>query len=301
MFAHAVVLHLVEVVAPTVGFPETEGLLTVPPLHLLRHIQHVVGSHVMVGVTEVNLTDATDVGRHAHLVVGDAHSGPYTTDVLLSLAEDFENPHLVLVGNGEAFSAVAIAILFHKVAHQADGLTGGRAALQGYSLQFLYQEQSFLVLQLLTASDGGLADAQLFLVETGICRVEIAVGVGYLWYAPPDMHLRAVGGALRVHPAIVDIHSCSFRVVIGGHHLHPGWSLAGTTCIQVRYHESQVCEVMTDPSVEAAFPTMMLVHDMRDMPSRVISSGCEKQASGTSNVATMAAIFLVFILGCFIL
>lgn len=35
--------------------------------------------------------------------------------------------------------------------------------------------------------------------------------------------------------------------------------MAGTTSSQVRYLPSQVCEVMTEPSVEASLPTMIVV------------------------------------------
>ena len=61
--------------------------------------------------------------------------------------------------------------------------------------------------------------------------------------------------------------------------------MAATTCIHVRYHESQVCEVMTEPSVEAPLPTMMLVHDIRDIPSRLISSGWARLCNDTGSTA----------------
>ena len=42
--------------------------------------------------------------------------------------------------------------------------------------------------------------------------------------------------------------------------------------IHVRYQESHVCEVITEPSADAFLPTIILVHDMRAIPSRVVSS-----------------------------
>ena len=100
----------------------------------------------MVGVAQIDGRDTAHVGRHAHLVVGDSDSGPYATDILLALAEDLEDPHLVLVGYGEALATVAIAVALHQVAHQPDGLAGGGTAFKSHTLQLLNHEQPFLVL-----------------------------------------------------------------------------------------------------------------------------------------------------------
>ena len=49
--------------------------------------------------------------------------------------------------------------------------------------------------------------------------------------------------------------------------------------IHVRYHESQVWEVITEPSVLAFLPTIMLVQDKRLRPSGVDSSTCATVAN----------------------
>ena len=64
--------------------------------------------------------------------------------------------------------------------------------------------------------------------------------------------------------------------------------------IHVRYHESQVCDVMTEPSVDAFLPTMMLVHARRSMPWGVVSSTWALAVKAAINVR--AANSLVFII-----
>ena len=100
----------------------------------------------MVRVVEVESAYAADVGADGNLIVGDALCCPYATDLLRSFAKDFEDPPLVLVGNGEAFAAVAVAVLLDEAAHEAYGFASCGAALQGDALQFLNHEESLLVL-----------------------------------------------------------------------------------------------------------------------------------------------------------
>ena len=59
--------------------------------------------------------------------------------------------------------------------------------------------------------------------------------------------------------------------------------------IQVRYQESQVCEVITDPSVEARLPTMMLVQDILDDGSL----SCAVMGSEIKSVANASKVFLI--------
>ena len=74
------------------------------------------------------------------------------------------------------------------------------------------------------------------------------------------------------------------------------WSFAGTICIHVRYHESQVCDVMTEPSVEAFLPTIILVHDIRAIPSRVVSSICDHPATGIASSTVKVHDLSIFIM-----
>ena len=138
------------------------------------------------------------------MVIGDALSRPYATYLLLAFAKDLELPHLLRVGNGEAFAAVGIAILLDELPHQPDGFACRGAALQGDALQLLNHEHSFGVLQLFAAGDSGLTHAQLLLVDTGVRGVEEGVGVAHLRNLSLHLHARAVGRKLGVHQAVVD-------------------------------------------------------------------------------------------------
>ena len=136
----------------------------------------------MVGVAEVEGTDARDVGRDSDLIVGDAHGSPDAAHTLGTLAKDFEDPGLVLVGNGEALAAVAIAIFLDQLTHEAYRFASRGATLECDACQLFDHEHASLVLQGIASRNGGLAHGQLLLVKAGIGGVEEAVGVAHLGY-----------------------------------------------------------------------------------------------------------------------
>ena len=143
--ANAVVFRLVEIVAAAVGAPEGEVALAIPELQSFGHVEDILRCHIAVGIAQVELVDARDIGRDGYLVVGNAHGRPHAANLLRSFAEHFEYPHLLLVGDGQTFAAVAIAVALHQFAHQADGFAGCRAAFQGDACQLLDHEHALLV------------------------------------------------------------------------------------------------------------------------------------------------------------
>ena len=162
----------------------------------------------MVRVAEVQTSDAADVGAHGNLIVGDALGSPDTAHLLGTFALHLKNPYLIRVGNGQAFSGVAVAIFLDELSHQSDGLSRCGTAFQCHARQFLYHKQSRFVLQGVASAVGRLADTQLVLVQTGIGGVEVAVGVACLRYLSALLHSRSVGGVLRV-------------IVLGWYDAHP--------------------------------------------------------------------------------
>ena len=155
------------------------------------------------------------------MVVGDAYCRPHAANLLFPFAEHFEVPYLLGVGNGEALATVGIAILFDELAHQSDGLSGRGATLQGNAFQLFNHEHALGILQLLAAADGGLADAQLPLVDAGVGGVEEGIGVTRLRNLSLDRHARLVGHELGVHTAVVD--GCHRVALVGGggYHVDP--------------------------------------------------------------------------------
>ena len=77
-----------------------------------------------------------------------------------------------------------LALLNCQSAHEPDGLPGVVAALQGNPFQFLDGEPSGGVHQGVGAAEGRLPDSQLLLVQAGIGRVKVGVGMGRLGISP---------------------------------------------------------------------------------------------------------------------
>ena len=181
----------------------------------------------MVGIAQVESADAGDVGRNSHLVVRDAHGSPHAAHFLGSFAKDLEQPGFVFVCNGEALTAVTVAIFLDQLAHQADGVTGSSATLQGNARQLLNHEDAILVAQGVTTRNGCLAHGQLLLVEAGIGGVEETVGVAHLGNHAQTRHVSAVFGRHGVETVLIDGGDRITFVITGRHHFHPG----AVTCI----------------------------------------------------------------------
>ena len=77
------------------------------------------------------LPDSAQVGMGADAVVGDAQGHPNGTFAAWALADDFHNPSLVGVTNGDGFAAAVVAVFFNEFGHALDGFAGSGRALQG--------------------------------------------------------------------------------------------------------------------------------------------------------------------------
>ncbi len=131
----------------------------------------------MVGIVEIDHTDAGDIGRDAHVVVGDALCRPDGAGCTRAGAVDLKLPDLIRVGDSQALAPVGIAVLLSHFTHQADGIAGIVAIFEGQALEFLNPENAVPVDQFPAAVVGRLADGQLFLVHARVSRVDEAVGL----------------------------------------------------------------------------------------------------------------------------
>ena len=156
------------------------------------------------------------------MVVRDALSSPYATDVVLAFAQNLHLPHLFGVGNGDALATVGIAVDFDEPANQADGIAGGRAALQGYTFQLLDKEHAGGIAQGVGTTERALADGQLMLIETGVCRVEVGIGVCGFWDGTHKLYAGSVATERGVQRTFVHGVNGSGFMVGGGFHVHPG-------------------------------------------------------------------------------
>ena len=113
----------------------------------------------MVGVGEVQLSYSADIGAYGNLIVGNPLGSPYAADLLGAFALHLEYPHLVGVGNGQAFARITVAVLLYQLAHQTDGIACCSATLQGDAFQFLYHKHACLVLHRIPTAIGGFSYA----------------------------------------------------------------------------------------------------------------------------------------------
>ena len=201
--------------------PKDELALAVPETVVDGNPLHVGRGH-HVAALAVNPADAGDIGRYGDMVVGNSLGHPSRADPVLPHPHDLELPDLVLVGHGQAFAAVAIAVLLGKGAHQPDGVAGIVAPLERDPFQLLDGEPASGVHQGIRPAESGFADGQLLLIEAGIGRVEIGIGMGRLGNLPHQPHPRGVPAELGLHrPPEHGMHFPGL-MVRGGLHLHPG-------------------------------------------------------------------------------
>ena len=131
-------------------------------------------------------------------------------------------PYLFRVSNGQTFAPVAITILFDQITHEPDGFPSGRTTLQGNLFQLFDHEHTLFIDQFLPTRDGGLANAQLLFIQTGIGRVDELVGSACFRNGTLQHHASRPFVIFGVHTSRID-SQC--RVVIirsSRHDVYPG-------------------------------------------------------------------------------
>ena len=101
------------------------------------------------------------------------------------------------------------------------GIAGVVAAHEGHTLQLFNHEHAFVVHQGIGTGESGLTNGQLFLIEAGVSRVEVSIGVCHLWDFAGQFHITVVKGVFGVHGALVDLVHLAFFVIGGGFPTHP--------------------------------------------------------------------------------
>ncbi len=165
----------------TVGFPEPERFAAggIPPAHLLGQYVHIVGSHEVIGIIQIEPADPGYIGRYPDMIIRDAHRCPYRTCLQRTCAHDLELPDLFRIGEGQAFTVVSVAVLLDQFAYQLNGFPGRGATFQNDFLQLLYQEKAVLIDQDAASADRRFADGKLFLVHAGIGHIHVGVSFGH--------------------------------------------------------------------------------------------------------------------------
>ena len=97
---------------------------------------------------------------------------------MAALTYHFEYPHLVGVGYGEAFALGGVTVQLHEGGHDADGLAGGAAALQGQGDEAGVVDDTRGVVQFLASAEGGFGDGHLVLVDVAHHGISL-FGLGY--------------------------------------------------------------------------------------------------------------------------
>ena len=156
---------------------EFERTFAIPQTQGLGFLLQVLAVHEMVGIVEIDGTDARNVGRDAHMVVGNPLGSPDGTGFARARSIDLELPHFVGIGHGQTLAPVGITVFLSHLPHQADGIAGVVAILQGQALKFLDPEHAIAIDQVLVAVVGRLANGQLLLIHAGIRSVDETIGL----------------------------------------------------------------------------------------------------------------------------
>ena len=103
----------------------------------------IVRSQAKVRIVQIELGDAADVGRDTDMIVRDTHGRPDTADFTGAGAYDFKVPDFFGIDEGEAFTAVAVAVFLDEFADEFDGVAAVGGAFQGEPFEFFDREDSF--------------------------------------------------------------------------------------------------------------------------------------------------------------
>ena len=288
------VLAVVEVLAlGIVGveiLPEDELAFPVPESVVDGDLLHIGRGHHVLAFP-VDAADAGDVGRYSDVVVGDPLRHPGCADPVLADADDFELPDFVLVGDRQAFAAVAVSVLLGEGAHQPDGVPGVVAALQGDALKLLDPEPAGGIHKRVRAAEGGFADGQLLLVEAGIGRVQVGVGMGRLRDFSHELDAGSIPAEVRVHGAPEDrmhgaglmvrsrfyLGPCAVSTVagMGCHHGTVGGGLPanhnGRTALAVEFlGEEQAADGQRGQQGEESFHGQIVCPKLRKIPGKTV-------------------------------
>ena len=175
----------------------------------------------MVRILAVDPADARDVAGDGDFVVGDALGHPDGAHLAAAAADDFEGPYFLLVRDRQAFAGVAVAVFLGRFAHQADGVARVVAAHERQAREFLDEEDRVLVDEGVRAGEGRFADGDLLLVQAGVARIDIGIGMADLWDFAHLPHAGGVSFELGVPQAFIDFEHVSGGVVRGGFHRDP--------------------------------------------------------------------------------
>ena len=173
------------------------------------------------------LPDAAGIGIGRDAVVRDAARHPHGALAAGALADEFHDPGLLRVADGEGFAGGAVAVFLHEVMHHLDGLPGRRAALQGQMHQGEIVQGALGAGQLVAAAPGGFHDGDLPFVHqahdaVGVLRLGDVVDGGLGPPAADGDHL-----ARRVLPGrgpVQRLEEAEAVAVVGADHASVGGS-----------------------------------------------------------------------------
>ena len=153
-------------VVGVIGLLEVEVLiLALEPAVLASEVDDVLLVHAVLLVAEGDLVDAGLIGVCADGVIRDADSYPGGALLLRALADHLQHPDLVLVRDSEGLARAVVAVVSYQTGHDADGLAGRLATLQGDVDQAAVVHDTLGVGELLAPAPGTLGDGHLVLVH----------------------------------------------------------------------------------------------------------------------------------------
>ena len=213
------------------SFPEDELTFAIPEFVFASHALDVVRAHEEIRIVALQTANTRYVGAYGDMIVRDTLSRPNAAYFVGAFAQDFHLPHLLAVGDGNAFTAVAIAILLNKLANQFDGVACVIATHKSHTLKFLDQKHTLLVLQNIGASECSFAYGELLFVHARIGRVEVSVGMSHLGNSAGDGDTRSVIAISGMHGTFTNSMDSARLIVASRLHSHPS-AVAAVTSVR---------------------------------------------------------------------
>ena len=128
-------------------------------------------------VIKRNLLNARLIGMCCNAIVWNTDSYPNCTFVANPFTDHFHDPSLVLIRNGKGFSTTIIAIFFHQICHDLNGLSSSLRTLQRHIDQTSIIHDASRIDQFMPSSKRTLRNGQLMFIHISHYRISMC----HLW------------------------------------------------------------------------------------------------------------------------
>ena len=167
-------------IAPFLGEADYIGSIDAFHLRIVDFLEVLAADAIFGTLLQGELTDAAEVGVGADTVIGNAQGHPNGSMMSRPFADDFHDPGLVGVADGEGLTAAIVTVFLNKFGHASYRFAGCGTTLQSQTHQREIVQQTFLVDEFQSSVKGRLHDGYLLFVH----QADDIIGVFHLFHVP---------------------------------------------------------------------------------------------------------------------